>query len=200
MLLGCRGGSRDQEGGTMRIPVDFDTMKQDIWSEARRVRVPPERVDPSFQPWARVTIYDDTMEVDATLEHDRVRQTWWARPDWSTRRNVARPATGPARRLEPEAAISLLERAWAPPNGVFYRLRQGQYDSAGIAAVVDLLNAIDPGASPTLPRRLVALTWGIPTFIGWQVERVGRAGGDLNRLRSDIERAQQALERLLGVP
>jgi hypothetical protein len=47
---------------------------------------------------------------------------------------------------------------------------------------------------------LVSLTWLIPTFMRWQIERVAENGGDVDGLRRTIVRMQNALDELLGVP
>ena len=102
-------------------------------------------------------------------------------------------------RLTPSDAIVRLEEVWAEPDGFFYRLRQGDYDSAGAAKVEDLLRSIHAGDG-ALPRRFVALTWLIPTFMEWQIERVGEHGGDTEDLRKAMTRLQNALDALLGNP
>ena len=96
--------------------------------------------------------------------------------------------------------IPELEQFWDLPDGYFYRLRQGDYDPRGAAAVEELLNSIEVSEASQLPRRLVSLTWFIPTFMEWQIERVGKAGGDTSALQRDIDRLLNAVERLLGVP
>jgi len=37
---------------------------------------------------SRVLLTDHEMEVEATLEFDRKHNAWWARPDWSTCRDL----------------------------------------------------------------------------------------------------------------
>jgi hypothetical protein len=98
------------------------------------------------------------------------------------------------------AAIFELERFWEAPNGYFYRLRQGDYDPQGAAAVDKLLNSIEVSEDSELPRRLVSLAWYIPMFMEWQIERVEKAGVDTVALRRDIDRLLAAVEKLLGVP
>ena len=101
--------------------------------------------------------------------------------------------------MTPSGAIPLLEQLWAEPDGFFYRLRQGDYDPDGPAKVEDLVKSIDAGDG-ALPRRFVALTWLIPTFMEWQIERVRERGGDTEHLRKAITRLQNALDALLGNP
>jgi hypothetical protein len=98
----------------------------------------------------------------------------------------------------PQQAIPELEKLWEV-GGFFGRLRQGDYDMNGVGGVEQLLRAIqidDTG----LPRRLVSLTWWIPMFMEWQVERVAQRGGDVEQLKRDVVRLRNALDSLLGVP
>ena len=74
-----------------RIYVDFNTMNQDLWSRERRVRIPESAAKLELRDGMRVIIYDETLEVEATLEYDREHNIWWARPDWPTRRDLSRP-------------------------------------------------------------------------------------------------------------
>jgi hypothetical protein len=68
-----------------RIYVDFNTMMQD---QQERVRIHQRRVQPCFRIGMHVIIHDETLEVDALLEFDETRRIWWARPDWSTSRDL----------------------------------------------------------------------------------------------------------------
>lgn len=104
-----------------------------------------------------------------------------------------------AENLSPEEAVSRLEAFWDLPDGVLYRLRQGEYDAERIRAVETLLRQVQIGSSDQLPRRFVALVWMLPTFLEWQVERVGDRGGDVAALQRDANRIRSALEELLGV-
>jgi hypothetical protein len=76
---------------SVRVGVDFNTMNQDIWSAERRVRIHEREVKPHWQSGMRVLLSDDTVEVEATLEFDEDHGVWWARPDWSTRRDLPYP-------------------------------------------------------------------------------------------------------------
>ena len=102
--------------------------------------------------------------------------------------------------VELDAMMTRLERFWDSPDGYFFKLRQGDYDHAGTQRVEETLRSIQVAERTELPRRLVALTWIIPTFMEWQIERVGTVGGDVESLRSDITRLRNALEELLGTP
>jgi hypothetical protein len=93
-----------------------------------------------------------------------------------------------------------LEEFWDLPDGYFYLLRQGYYDPKGANAVEALLLSIGIEEEMALPRRFVSLTWWIPTFMEWQIERVGQQGGDTEALGRDIVRLRNALDKVLGVP
>jgi hypothetical protein len=99
-----------------------------------------------------------------------------------------------------DEAIRHLEAAWDFPDGVLFRLRQGDYDPAGIAEVVALLRSLAPDDDALLPRRFVSLTWWLPTFMEWQKERVAEKGGDAEALERDAVRMRNALDEVLGVP
>ncbi len=74
-----------------RIYVDFNTMNQDLWSEERRVAIYEDDLKPHFRPGMHVILYDSTLEVAAILELDEQTGHWWARPDWSTIRDLPYP-------------------------------------------------------------------------------------------------------------
>ena len=105
-----------------------------------------------------------------------------------------------AQGVDPSAAISVLEVFWRMPDGVFYRLRQGEYAPRAIDEVEATLKAIRIDQDSDLPRRFVSLTWFIPTFMEWQIERVAERGGDTVALRHDINRLRNLLNDLLGLP
>ncbi len=96
--------------------------------------------------------------------------------------------------------IRRLEEAWDFPDGVLFRLRQGDYDPAGIAELLKLLSSISLDDDSPLPRRFVSLTWWMPMFMEWQKERVAEEGGDVAGLERDAVRVRNALDELLGVP
>ncbi|MBI3979467.1 MAG: hypothetical protein HY331_14895 [Chloroflexi bacterium] len=72
-----------------RVYVDFNTMNQDLWSKDRRVLIGRDGARPRSHEGVRVLIGDEDLEVKATLEFDSQHDAWWARPDWSTRRDVS---------------------------------------------------------------------------------------------------------------
>lgn len=97
-------------------------------------------------------------------------------------------------------AIGRVEGYWEIPDGFLYRLRQGDFDPAGATSLQDTLAAIDVTSLEALPRRLVALTWMIPTVMEWQIEQVEKRGGDAAALRRSIEGIRSALQDILGAP
>lgn len=103
------------------------------------------------------------------------------------------------KKLAPEAAVRLVEQFWEMPAGWLYSLRQGDYDPSGAEALLETLRAIDVSDETVLPRRLVSLTWMIPEFMRWQIDRVRQQGGDVDSLRRDIVLVHNAIEQLLGV-
>jgi hypothetical protein len=101
--------------------------------------------------------------------------------------------------LTPREAIPELEKLW-DVDGFFGRLRQGDYDTDGVGVLEQLLRAIQIDDNIALPRRFVSLTWWIPMFMEWQVERVAQRGGDVEQLKRDVVRIRNVLDNLLGVP
>jgi hypothetical protein len=71
-----------------RISVDFNTMNQDIWRDEPRVRINGHWERPDLQNGQIIVVYDEVFEVEAVLEYDPEHDTWWARPDWSTRHDL----------------------------------------------------------------------------------------------------------------
>jgi hypothetical protein len=97
-------------------------------------------------------------------------------------------------------AIRRLEEAWDFPDGVLFRLRQGEYDPSGIDDLVKLLKSLSLDEDCLLPRRFVSLTWWMPMFMEWQKDRVAEEGGDVEALERDAVRVRNVLDELLGVP
>jgi hypothetical protein len=94
--------------------------------------------------------------------------------------------------------IAALDVEW-DTAGFFGQLRLGRFDPAGVQRVRKLLLSI-PNEGEQLPRRLVALTWGIPAFMGWQRDLVARAGGPLGEFDTAAATFQSLLEQVLGAP
>jgi hypothetical protein len=102
-------------------------------------------------------------------------------------------------RLRPTEAIPLLEEFW-DLDGYFFKLRHGDYEAGGAERLQALLTSIEVSDETDLPRRLVSLTWMIPMFMEWQVERVREKSGDTEALKRDIDRLRNTLNEFLGFP
>jgi hypothetical protein len=102
--------------------------------------------------------------------------------------------------MSPEEAIAVVESFWDLPEGGLFRLRDGHYQPGLGEELADVLLSIEVDEAGVLPRRLVSLTWMIPTFMEWQVERVEELGADPEALKRDITIVRNALDRFLGIP
>ena len=72
----------------MRIYVDFNTTTSDA---KERVSIPTQMqpaLTQALRPGMVVTLYDEEMEVRATVEFDAHDQVWLGQPLWSTRREL----------------------------------------------------------------------------------------------------------------
>jgi hypothetical protein len=98
-----------------------------------------------------------------------------------------------------DSLIHRLERLWDEPDGPLYCLRQGQLTTRGCDEVLHTLRDVNL-SDPDVPRRVVSLLWYMPTFIGWQTERVVEHGGSADELRRFNTEVTDELERILGVP
>jgi hypothetical protein len=93
----------------------------------------------------------------------------WEKGDKAGRSNTSLPeqcdpeSAMSARSVSFQDAIRCLEDAWDFPEGVFFRLRQGDYDPEGIDEIVKFLRSLAVDDDVLLPRRFVSLTWWIPT-------------------------------------
>lgn len=72
----------------LRIPVDFNTMAVDEQERVLINVVFNEKIVNDLKPGLRVVLYDETLEVAATVEYDVDDRRWWATPDWSTSRDL----------------------------------------------------------------------------------------------------------------
>ena len=72
----------------VRLYVDFNTMTTD---PRERVYINTQ-IQPALakdlRPGLVVTLYDEEMEVRATVEFDAHEQVWLGQPHWSTRRDL----------------------------------------------------------------------------------------------------------------
>lgn len=85
-------------------------------------------------------------------------------------------------------------------GGLFWKLRSGQFDPAAFQRALGKLTAISIPERAFLPRRVVSLLWFIPSFMQWQIHRVGEMGGDVAAYGKAITLMTNQVERLLGVP
>ena len=72
----------------MRIYVDFNTTTIDA---KERVAIPTQMQPALAQalcPGMVVTLYDEEMEVRATVEFEAHDQVWLGQPHWATRRDL----------------------------------------------------------------------------------------------------------------
>lgn len=99
----------------------------------------------------------------------------------------------------PIEAIPRLEEFW-DMTGFFGKLRAGIFDANEVERIESLLLSILIDDEIPIPRRFVSLTWWIPTFMEWQLERVEEQGGDAERLKLDIVRLRNVVDSILGVP
>ncbi|MCB9602032.1 MAG: hypothetical protein H6720_17070 [Sandaracinus sp.] len=102
--------------------------------------------------------------------------------------------------MSEEDTIRMLEAAWSPEGGVFWKLRGGHFDRAELDRVMEQIARLSFAEDARLPRRLVSLLWYIPPFLEWQVERVEGSGGDVEAYRRSVGAMSEVVERLLGVP
>jgi hypothetical protein len=79
-------------------------------------------------------------------------------------------------------------------------MRQGYYEPSELQGVELLLRCVQLNEHDSLPRRFVSLVWMIPSFMEWQLERVGELGGDVASLQRDANAIRTVLEELLGAP
>ena len=73
----------------IRIYVDFNTMTTDPQERVYiNTHMQPDLAE-GLRPGLVVTLYDEEMEVEATVEFDEKDHTWLGQPDWSTRRDLS---------------------------------------------------------------------------------------------------------------
>ncbi len=95
--------------------------------------------------------------------------------------------------------IERLEAEW-DTGGFFDRVRNGDYDAMQAHNILKMLCALCFNDNELLPKRLVTLLWYLPSFLGWQVDRVVERGGDSVAYKQFITEIQNALEEILGTP
>jgi len=94
-----------------------------------------------------------------------------------------------------------MDQEWDLEEGCLGQLRLGQFDLDKFERLIWTLEDIQvDDAADALDRRFVAVTWYIPLFISWQIERCQAQGEDVQPLLLIAARIQNQIERLLGVP
>jgi len=95
--------------------------------------------------------------------------------------------------------IERLDAEW-DTNGFFDRVRNGSYDAKHAQDILKMLRAINISEDELLPKRLVALLWYLPSFLGWQAERVAEKCGDRSAYEMFVTEVHNTLEEVLGTP
>jgi hypothetical protein len=95
--------------------------------------------------------------------------------------------------------IERLDSEW-DTDGFFDRVRNGDYDAGLAQEILKVLRTIKIGEDELMPKRLVALLWYLPSFLGWQSERVAERGGDSGAYERFTTEVHNVLEEVLGTP
>lgn len=95
--------------------------------------------------------------------------------------------------------IDRLDAEW-DTDGFFDRVRNGDYDARQAEGILEVLRVIDIDENESLPKRLVALLWYLPSFLSWQSERVAEKGGDSAAYKRFTTEVHNVLEEVLGTP
>jgi len=101
--------------------------------------------------------------------------------------------------MDLSAIIEQLDVEWET-NGFFDSVRNGHYDAKRAQTVLEILRAIHVSEEEMVPKRLVSLLWFLPSFLGWQVERVAEKGGDRAAYERFATEVHNTLEEVLGTP
>jgi hypothetical protein len=72
----------------IRISVDFNTAMADPEERVYINTSVNRRLLECLRLGLPVVLYDETLEVEATVECDEQRGKWWARPEWSASRDL----------------------------------------------------------------------------------------------------------------
>ena len=99
-----------------------------------------------------------------------------------------------------EKEIEALESEWAPEDGFFWHIRQGEFIPGEFERTLKKISSISIGEEADVPRRIVSLLWYVPLFMQWQLERVRENKADEVAYAAAIARMTNEIERLLGVP
>jgi hypothetical protein len=96
--------------------------------------------------------------------------------------------------------MSTLRTFWDASTGVLWSLRAGNLDLPELEKLNAFLDSLEIPNGACVPIRFVSVTWNLPQFMTWQIERVREEGGNVAELRRLIQRTHAALERLFGSP
>lgn len=95
--------------------------------------------------------------------------------------------------------ISDLDALW-DDDGFLGRLREGVFQPNEGLQFLSFLRSISLYEDENVPMRLVALLWYVPSFVGWQRDRVAEHGGDTAAFARFVTEVHDAMETVLGVP
>jgi len=77
----------------VRIYVDFNTSTTDPKERVYLNTHMHPTLAQDLRPGLIVTLYDEEMEVEASVEFDEQDQVWLGQPNWSTRRALSCPSS-----------------------------------------------------------------------------------------------------------
>lgn len=107
-----------------------------------------------------------------------------------------------------QEAITQLEAQWnfVDNTGFFGKLRMGVYSQEDFDEVIEVLNTLPSSdseiqsGSTTMNRRIVELTWFMPTFMRWQQSRWPESDETYEKLTTAIDLIEGRLTTILGLP
>jgi hypothetical protein len=99
-----------------------------------------------------------------------------------------------------ENFIESIESEWEPEDGFFWKIRQGNFETAGVHRALSKFAAVPSLTDQPIPARLVSVLWYVPIFMEWQLDRVRENGGDTAEYMAAINKFTAEIERILGVP
>jgi hypothetical protein len=99
-----------------------------------------------------------------------------------------------------QSIIQDIEKEWDLDVGFLGGVRQGNFRSDRLERLIGILQSVECTSSISLDKRFVSLTWYIPIFLTWQKERYIEQGMDISELNQAINRIEELLEKILGVP
>lgn len=103
--------------------------------------------------------------------------------------------------MDIQSINSLLENEWDLSTGFLRSLREGNFNRDSQERLVNILKAIKiEENTPVIDRHLVRLTWFIPLFMTWQIERMREEGRDTRDVTEAMHEILNLLYEILGVP